>query len=118
MANPGKERWRDVQWIFDIYEVLLMPVFNLGNLEMDLLAMLILIMMVIWISGGLSYDIFSTLVVCVVSWKASLQATIALSTIEDEYMAISEACKEAIGLRSLYSKLCAVTSCITINYDC
>jgi hypothetical protein len=67
MANPGKERWRDVRGFLDIYEVLLMPVSNLGNLEMDLLAMLILIMMVIWISGGLSYDIFSTLVVCVVS---------------------------------------------------
>jgi len=31
-----------------------------------------------------------------VSWKASLHATIILSIIEAEYMAISEACKEAI----------------------
>ena len=33
---------------------------------------------------------------CAVRWKASLQATIALSIIEAEYMAISEACKEVI----------------------
>ena len=43
---------------------------------------------------------------CAVSWKASLQATVALSTTEAEYMAISEACKETIWLRGLYSELC------------
>ncbi|GJU78181.1 retrotransposon protein, putative, ty1-copia subclass [Tanacetum coccineum] len=38
---------------------------------------------------------------CVVSWKASLQTTVALSTTEAEYMAISKACKEAIWLRKI-----------------
>jgi len=47
-----------------------------------------------------------------------LQATVALSNIEEaEYMAISEACREAIWLRDLYSKLCGVTSCTTIHCD-
>jgi hypothetical protein len=54
---------------------------------------------------------------CAVSWKACLQSTVALSTTEAEYMAISEACKEAIWLRGLYSELCGVTSCITIHCD-
>jgi len=54
---------------------------------------------------------------CAVSWKASLQATVALSTTEAEYMAIFEACKEAIWLRGLYSELCGVSSCITIHCD-
>jgi len=46
-----------------------------------------------------------------------LQAIVALSTIEAEYMTISEACKEAIWLRGLYSELCRVSSCITIHCD-
>nr|AAM08562.1 Putative retroelement [Oryza sativa Japonica Group]AAM10749.1 Putative retroelement [Oryza sativa Japonica Group] len=54
---------------------------------------------------------------CAVSWKASLQATVALSTTKAEYMAISEACKEAIWLRGLYTELCGVTSCINIFCD-
>ncbi|KAG8483500.1 hypothetical protein CXB51_022395 [Gossypium anomalum] len=33
---------------------------------------------------------------CAINWKATLQTTIALSTTEAEYMAIIEACKEAI----------------------
>ena len=40
-----------------------------------------------------------------------------MSTTEAEYMAISEACKEAIWLRGLYSELCGVSSCITIHCD-
>ena len=32
-------------------------------------------------------------------------------------MAFSKACKEAIWLRGLYSKLCEVTSCTTIHCD-
>jgi hypothetical protein len=46
-----------------------------------------------------------------------LQATVALSTTEAEYMAIFEARREAIWLRGLYSELCGVTSCTTIHYD-
>ena len=38
---------------------------------------------------------------CAVSWKATLHTTVALSTIEAEYMAITKACKEAIWLRGL-----------------
>ena len=33
---------------------------------------------------------------CTISWKATLQHIVALSTIESKYMAITEACKEAI----------------------
>ncbi|KAG8488139.1 hypothetical protein CXB51_018349 [Gossypium anomalum] len=42
---------------------------------------------------------------CAISWKATLQTTITLSTTEAEYMAITEACKEAIWLKGLFSEL-------------
>jgi len=40
-----------------------------------------------------------------ISWKTTLQSTIALSTTEAEYMAAAEAVKEAIWLRSLVDNL-------------
>ena len=36
---------------------------------------------------------------CAVSWRATLQSVVALSTTEAEYMAVSEACKELIWLK-------------------
>ncbi|KAG8497045.1 hypothetical protein CXB51_008291 [Gossypium anomalum] len=42
---------------------------------------------------------------CAISWKSTLQTTIALSTTKAEYMAITEACKEAICLKGLFSEL-------------
>nr|CAH65740.1 OSIGBa0127D24.3 [Oryza sativa] len=86
----------------------------LGDLEMDLLVMWIQILLEIWIGEDRSQVIVFTIGGCAVSWKASLQATVALSTTEAKYMAISEACKEAIWLRGLYTELCGVTSCINI----
>ena len=46
-----------------------------------------------------------TLLGCAISWKATLQSTVALSTMEAEYMAVAEVVKEAIWLRGLVSDL-------------
>ena len=40
-----------------------------------------------------------------ISWKSTLQSTVALSTTEAEYMAITEAIKEAIWLQGLLENL-------------
>jgi hypothetical protein len=42
---------------------------------------------------------------CAISWKATLQSIVALSTTEAEYMTMVEAIKEAIWLRSLFDEL-------------
>ena len=42
---------------------------------------------------------------CAISWKATLQTIVALSTIEAKYMAITKACKEAIWLKGLFGEL-------------
>ncbi|XP_070012804.1 secreted RxLR effector protein 161-like [Nicotiana sylvestris] len=46
-----------------------------------------------------------------VSWKSTLQSIIALSTTEPEYMAITEAVKEAIWLQGLLKELEPSLSC-------
>lgn len=43
-----------------------------------------------------------------VSWKSQLQHIVALSTIESEYIATTEAIKEALWLRSLLHELCVL----------
>ena len=40
-----------------------------------------------------------------VSWKANLQPVVALSTTEAEYIALTEAIKEALWLKGLVSEL-------------
>ncbi|GJV47014.1 hypothetical protein Tco_1437226 [Tanacetum coccineum] len=54
---------------------------------------------------------------CVVTWKATLQHVVALSTIEIEYMALTEAVKEAIWLRKLLEELGVELNTVVVNYD-
>ncbi|GJZ78949.1 retrovirus-related pol polyprotein from transposon TNT 1-94, partial [Tanacetum coccineum] len=54
---------------------------------------------------------------CVVTWKATLQHVVALSTIEAEYMALTEAMKEAIWLRGLLEELGLELNTVVVNYD-
>ncbi|KAL3514409.1 hypothetical protein ACH5RR_027126 [Cinchona calisaya] len=54
---------------------------------------------------------------CAVSWKATLQHVVALSTTEAEYMAITEAIKEALWLKGLFGELNLLQDVITIHCD-
>ncbi|GJV38102.1 retrotransposon protein, putative, ty1-copia subclass [Tanacetum coccineum] len=53
----------------------------------------------------------------VVSWNAMLQHVMALSTIETEYMALTEAVKEAIWLRGLFKELGVELNTVAVNCD-
>nr|GEW94271.1 retrotransposon protein, putative, Ty1-copia subclass [Tanacetum cinerariifolium] len=53
----------------------------------------------------------------VVSWKATLQHVVALSTIEAEYMALTKAVNEAIWLKELLKELGVVLNTVTVNCD-
>lgn len=92
----------------DICEILIMQVCNLENLEIDLFVMLILIMLLIWIRGGLSWVMFSSLVVVLLARKLVCMLLLLFSTIKSKYKAISKAYREAIWLRGLYSELCSL----------
>jgi hypothetical protein len=54
---------------------------------------------------------------CVVSWRACLQPTVAQSITEVEYIALCDACKEAVWLKGLYAELSGDTSWIDLFCD-
>ncbi|GKE07739.1 retrotransposon protein, putative, ty1-copia subclass, partial [Tanacetum coccineum] len=54
---------------------------------------------------------------CVVSWKATLQHVVALSTTETEYMALTEAVKENIWLKGLLIELGVNLRSVVVNCD-
>lgn len=105
MANPGKLHWQAVKWILKYLRGTINTclVFGKGNESL-----------VGYVDSDYAGDLDKrrslsgyvfTLGNCAVSWKSTLQATIALSTTEAEYMAVTEAVKEAIWLRGLYGEL-------------
>ncbi|GKD04343.1 hypothetical protein Tco_1179317 [Tanacetum coccineum] len=54
---------------------------------------------------------------CVVSWKATLQHVVALSTTEAEYMALTKAVKESIWLKGLLIELGVNLRSVVVNCD-
>nr|GEZ59982.1 retrotransposon protein, putative, Ty1-copia subclass [Tanacetum cinerariifolium] len=54
---------------------------------------------------------------CVVSWKATLQHVVALSTTEAVYMALTEAVKESIWLKCLLIELVVNLRSVVMNCD-
>jgi hypothetical protein len=108
MANPGKVHWQAVKWILRY----LRGTTNVGlvydrgsGINSSVIG---------YVDSDYAGDLDKrrsltgfvfTLSGCAISWKATLQSTVALSTTEAEYMAAAEAVKEAIWLRGLVSDL-------------
>ena len=105
LSNPENEHWEGVKWILRYLKGtsnmhlsfrrsnLTLQEFSDADLGGDL-------------DGRKSTtDYIFTLGGTVISWKSKLQGRVSLSTIEAEYVAISEAAKEIIWLKSLLKKL-------------
>ncbi|KAH9743535.1 hypothetical protein KPL70_003339 [Citrus sinensis] len=121
MASPGKEHWKAAKWVLRYLN---------GTLEFGLLygknretneAGL-------WgyvdsdYAGDLDRRRSQTgymfmLNGCLISWKASLQHVVALSTTEAEYTAASEVVKEALWLKGLISELGIPQKIVDIHCD-
>ena len=108
MHNPGKEHWQVVKWILRYIQKTL----DVGLIfEKD---GMVGQHVVGYCDSDYAGDLDKrrsttgyvfTLVKAPVSWKSTLQSTVALSTTEAEYMAITEAVKEAIWLQGLLDDL-------------
>ena len=104
MGKPGKEHWKSVQWIMRYLPRSSCVCLQFGNTRdgvsgyvnsnfaEDLDKKISLIGYVFTIGG------------CAISWKATLQSTVALLTTEAKYMAVTD-CKEALWLKGLFGKL-------------
>ena len=120
MHDPGKGHWQAVKWIlrylrktvdvgliFEQDEAL--GQFVVGYVDSDF-------------AGDLdkrrsTTGYLFTLAKAPVSWKSTLQSTVAVSTTEAEYMAVTEAVKEAIWLNGLLKDLGVVQSHISLYCD-
>jgi ribonuclease HI len=117
MANPGKEHWKAVQWIFRYLRGTSKACLRFGRIGEGLAG---------YVDSDYAGDLDKrrsltgyvfTVGGCAVSWKATLQDAVAQSTTEAEYMAIAEAGKEAVWLKGLYAELCGDNSCIKLFSD-
>uniref|UniRef100_I1NVI3 Retrovirus-related Pol polyprotein from transposon TNT 1-94 n=1 Tax=Oryza glaberrima TaxID=4538 RepID=I1NVI3_ORYGL len=117
MANPGKEHWKTIQWIFRYFRGTADACLKFSRTDKGLVG---------YVDSDFAADLDKrrsltgyvfTIGSCAVSWKATLQPVVAQSTTEAEYMAIVEACKESVWLKGLFAELCGVDSCINLFCD-
>ncbi|GJS21580.1 retrovirus-related pol polyprotein from transposon TNT 1-94, partial [Tanacetum coccineum] len=107
MANPGKAHWKAVKWILRYLKGVsnICLVYDgeghgdglVGYADSDYGGDLVK-------RRSLTCFIF-TLFGCAVSWKSTLQPTVALSTTEAEYMSMTKGIKECIWLHGLVQSL-------------
>ena len=120
MHSPGKEHWQAVKWILR---------YILGTVDVGLLFQRRVEVgknVVGYVDSDFAGDLDKrrsttgyvfTLAGGPVSWRSTLQSTVALSTTEAEYMAATEAIKEAIWLQGLFDDLGIVQEHIEVHCD-
>ena len=120
MHNPGKEHWQAVKWILRYIQKTL----DVGLIfkKDDMVGQHVVGYCDSDYAGDLDKRRLTTgyvftLAKAPVSWKSTLQSTVALSMTEVEYMAITEAVKEAIWLQGLLDDLGVGQKQVTIFCD-
>jgi hypothetical protein len=117
MTNPGKEHWNAVKWIFRYLRGTSNACLQFDRIRKGLVG---------YVDSDFATDLdrrrsltsyVFTVGGCAVSWRACLQPTVAQSITEAEYIAVCDACKEAVWLKGLYAELSGDTSCIDLFYD-
>ena len=105
LANPGKEHWEVVKWIFRYLKGTskLCLCFGKGKPVLEG-----------YIDAHIAYDLdggkskSSYLFIFIgraMSWQSKLQKCVALSTIEAEYIATTEAGKEILWMKTFFKEL-------------
>ena len=105
LANPGKEHWEAVKWIFRYLRGTSKMCLRFGN-EKPILDGYADADMAGDLDGRKSISGYLfTFAGGAVSWQSRLQKCVALSTTEAEYIALTEAGKEALWLKTLFQDL-------------
>lgn len=120
MHNPGKGHWQAVKWILRCIQ----KTMDVGLLfvQDDTLGQSVIGYVDSDYTGDLDKRRSTTGYVFnfaggSISCKSTLQSTVALSTTEAEYMAITEAVKEAVWLQGLFENLGLIQEHINVYWD-
>ena len=117
MACPGKSHWNAVKWILRYLRGTSDTYLEFGKSSSSLVG---------YVDSDYAGDLDKrrsltgyvfTLGGSAISWKASLQPVVALSTTEAEYIAVTEVIKEGIWLRGLLGELSSCSDKIDILCD-
>ena len=68
-------------------------------------------------TGGFIFGLGGTLLNGAITWSSKRQSTVALSSTESEYMAVTQAVKEALWLQRLFGELTNTTPAVHIRVD-
>ncbi|CAM8891849.1 unnamed protein product [Rhodiola kirilowii] len=120
MAHPGKQHWYAIKWLFRYLKGSLGKglLFGGANNESEVVVGFVDSDFTGSIDTrksqtGYVFTVYGT----AVSWKASLQAMVTLSTTEAEFVAVTEAVKEALWLKGVLAELGKGQDCVKICCD-
>jgi hypothetical protein len=120
MANPGKQHWNAVKWIFRYLKGTTDYGITFVRQKSDL-------SVVGYVDADYAGDLDDkrsttgyvfTLAGGPICWKSMIQSTVAMSTTEAEYMAAAEATKEALWLIGLVKELGIQQGGVSLHCDC